>query len=319
VARSSAVRLARHDRTVLPDESLGRWCEATLGSPIVARLFERGNLARVLGVRLANRQAVVIKVRPWQDRLRACVAVQRHLAMANFPCPAPLGSVDHVDGWAVSAECLVRGGTQRDPDLGAGPYASLLGRLIAAAPEVDGVPTLLPSPPWTAWDHPAAATWPERDDRGTNLNLVDGPSWIDDSARRVRDVLRAYESPLRLGHGDWESQNIRWLGDDPLAVHDWDSVIAQPEAAIVGLAAAVWAAQGSPGGAATVAQTDQFIDAYQTASGHWSEHDRAAAWAAGLWVRLFNAKKDAVQGGGPQLDRLRTELDERLSKAGLTD
>lgn len=128
------------------------------------------------------------------------------------------------------------------------------------------------------------------------------PSWIDESARRVRDLLSAYEAPLRL-----------------VAVHDWDSVIAQPEAAIVGLAAAVWAAQGSPGGAATVAQTEQFIDAYQTASGHWSEHDRAAAWAAGLWVRLFNAKKDASDGGGPQLDRLRNELDERLHREGLAD
>ena len=239
--------------------------------------------------------------------------------MAGYPCPAPLGSVDHVDSWAVSAELLIDGGKQRDPDLGAGPFANLLGRLIAAAPEVASLPTLLPSPPWTAWDHPATATWPERDDRGMDLNLVDGPSWIDDSARRVRDLLSTYEAPLRLGHGDWESQNIRWVGDDPLAVHDWDSVIAQPEAVIVGLAAAVWAAQGSPGGAATVAQTEQFIDAYQAAFGDWSGRDRAAAWAAGLWVRLFNAKKDAGEGGGPQLDRLRNELDERLHRAGLAD
>ena len=102
-------------------------------------------------------------------------------------------------------------------------------------------------------------------------------------------------------------------------MHDWDSVIAHPEAAIVGLAAAVWAAQGSTGGAATVAQTKQFIDAYQTAFGDWSGQDRAAAWAAGLWVRLFNAKKDASEGGGPQLNPLRNELDERLSRAGLAD
>jgi hypothetical protein len=36
-----------------------------------------------------------------------------------------------------------------------------------------------------------------------------------------------------------------------LAGHDWDSVIAQPEAPIVGLAVAVWTAQGGPGEAAT--------------------------------------------------------------------
>jgi len=58
---------------------------------------------------------------------------------------------------------------------------------------------------------------------------------------------------------------------------------------------------------------------YQTAFGDWSGQDVAAAWAAGLWVRLFNAKKDAGDGGGPQLDRLRDELDERLYLAGLAD
>jgi hypothetical protein len=36
-------------------------------------------------------------------------------------------------------------------------------------------------------------------------------------------------------------------------------------------------------------------------------------------VRLFNAKKDASEGGGPQLNRLRDELDERLYRAGLAD
>lgn len=84
-------------------------------------------------MRLANWQQVVIEIRPWQERLRACVAVQRHLAAVGYPCPAPLGDVDQVDRLAVSAESLIGGGKQRDPDLGAGPYATLLGRLTAAA------------------------------------------------------------------------------------------------------------------------------------------------------------------------------------------
>jgi aminoglycoside phosphotransferase (APT) family kinase protein len=128
----------------------------------------------------------------------------------------------------------------------------------------------------------------------------------------------SYNAPARIGHGDWESQNIRWRGGQPLAVHDWDSVIAQPEEAIVGLAAAVWPAAGGPGGAASVAQTDEFISGYQLAAGQtWTARQEQVAWAAGLWVRLFNAKKDAADGGGPQLDRLANEILERLSRAGL--
>jgi hypothetical protein len=100
-------------------------------------------------------------------------------------------------------------------------------------------------------------------------------------------------------------------------VHDWDSVIAQPEAAIVGLASAVWAAQGGPGEAASVRQSEAFIQDYERECSSWSEQDRAAAWAAGLWVRLLNAKKDASKGGGLQLFRLRDEIAERLYRAGL--
>jgi hypothetical protein len=41
------------------------------------------------------------------------------------------------------------------------------------------------------------------------------------------------------------------------------------------------------------------------------------AWAAGLWVRAFNAKKETVAGGGPQLDRLAGEVAERSRNAGI--
>jgi len=36
-----------------------------------------------------------------------------------------------------------------------------------------------------------------------------------------------------VGHGDWESRNLRWTDDQPKAVHDWDSVTVRPEVAIV--------------------------------------------------------------------------------------
>ena len=179
------------------------------------------------------------------------------------------------------------------------------------------VPSLTPSPPWTGWDHPAARLWPDRDDQGRDLNESPGPGWVDRAAGRVRQRMSACHEPLRIGHGDWESQNIRWAGDRTLAVHDWDSVIARPEVAIAGLAAAVWPAAGEPGQAATVEQSADFITCYQAAAGaRWTGPQIQYAWAAGLWVRLFNARKDAASGG-PQLDRLAGEIDDRLALAGL--
>jgi len=154
--------------------------------------------------------------------------------------------------------------------------------------------------------------------RAHDLNEVTGPAWVDEAARLVRQQMRRCDAPDKIGHGDWESQNIEWQNGEPLAVHEWDSVIAQPEVAIVGLAAAVWPAAGGPGEAASIAQTEDFLSAYQaTAGATWTTGQIRLAWTAGLWVRLLNAKKDAARGGGPQLDLLGVEIEQRVARAGL--
>jgi hypothetical protein len=304
---------------VLADAELSDWCGQVLGSRPARILFRSGHLAQVTGVSLADGSPVVIKVRPFQPRIGGCVAVQAHLARGGFSCPVPLAGPAVVRGLAVTAETFIGGGRQLPAERGAGPFAALLARLVAAAPAAASIPALAPSPPWAGWDHPGPRLWPGRDDQGRDLNTAPGPAWLDSAARRVREQLTAHAGRPRIGHGDWESQNLRW-GDDgrALAVHDWDSVIAQPEPAIAGLASAVWPAAGGPGEAATVEQSAGFLAAYEAAAGtRWDDRDLRAAWAAGLWVRLFNAKKDAAAGGGPQLDRLAGELADRLALAGL--
>lgn len=281
-------------------------------------LFSSGHLSEVTGAELADGRQVVIKARPASPRIAGCVAVQEHLARAGFPCPEPLTAPVAADGLMLTAEVLVPGGSHLPAGGGAAPFAALLARLVRSAPGPSAVPSLAPSPPWTGWDHPGSRLWPDHDDLGRDLNRIPGPAWVDDAARRVRERLSASAAPACIGHGDWESQNIRWSGEQPLAVDDWDSVIAQPETAIVGLAAAVWPAAGAPGEAASVAQSAEFIAGYQLAAGRqWTGPEVGDAWAAGLWVRLFNAKKDAADGGGPQLDRLAGEISDRLDLAAL--
>lgn len=73
-----------------------------------------------------------------------------------------------------------------------------------------------------------------------------------------------------LGHGDWERQNLRWDGRTALVVHDWDSLVTQPEPAVVGAAAAVWPAGAEGRHAATVEESAAFLAAYQgTAATTW--------------------------------------------------
>lgn len=51
--------------------------------------------------------------------------------------------------------------------------------------------------------------------------------------------------PLIVGHGNGESQNLRWQGSRPWAVHDWDSLVALPEEAIDGAASGAFASTPS--------------------------------------------------------------------------
>jgi len=134
----------------------------------------------------------------------------------------------------------------------------------------------------------------------------------------VRERLAAFESQPVIGHGDWYSQNIHWAGDTLHAVHDWDSVVSQPEAAIAGHAAAVWPATGGPGEVASIEQTEQFLDGYADARGRpWSRDELEAAWAAGLWNRAFDAKKASLVGDDPDQILTRSEGAERARRAGL--
>ena len=302
------------DETVVSD-----WCERSLGAGVADVLFRSGYLSQVIGAELTDGRPVVVKVRPFEPRIAGCVAVQARLAATGFPCPLPLAGPVTVGGFAITAETYMPGGEHLPREYGAAPSAGLLARLVASAPGVSVVPSLAPSPPWAGWDHPGARLWPDRDDEGGDLNQSPGPDWVDRAAGQVRTLLSTCRDLLRVGHGDWESQNMRWAGERVVAVHDWDSVIAQPEVAIAGLASAVWPVGREYGQAATVEQSADFITCYQAAAGaRWTGPQVQQAWAAGLWVLLSDAKKEAVKnGGGPRLGQLVGEIDDRLTLAGL--
>ncbi|MFC8421978.1 phosphotransferase [Streptomyces sp. NPDC057236] len=303
---------------------LATWCGEWLGSPPVETLFERAHLSTVVGLRLADGREVVVKARPFEERLVGCLEVQRRMRRAGFPCPEVLAGPEPVDGrgplrgQVVTAEALVPGGTVLPsrpdaPEL----FAAALARLMAAAPSVADVPSLAPAPPWNGWDHADPRPWPWPDDMGVDLNDRSGPGWLDEAARRVRARLRRAALPEVVGHGDFESQNIRWNGDRLHVVHDWDSAVARPEAALAGLAAAVFPAGGPEDRPATVAETERFLNGYARVRGRrWTREESEVAWAAGLWVLAFNAKKASVgRPDGSAVARLAEEAPERLRRA----
>jgi hypothetical protein len=282
-------------------------------------LFQTGHLSQVLGLRLSDGRALVVKVRPWQDRLIACGQVQEHLHGKGFPAPQLLVPPTQQGAFAISAETLVTGGELLTADSGyAADFAEALLHLVHEAPRVESVASLDPSPAWVGWDHKARRLWPDPDDRPGDLNAHYRHRWLDDVGAAARDQLLALDQPLVVGHGDWYSANLRWTHRRLHVVHDWDSVVAQPEAAIAGQAAAVWPGTGEPGEVASLTQSEDFLNAYQDASGRpWTEHEVRAAWAAGLWTRAFDAKKSSLSGDDPDLALTRAEAEERGRQAGL--
>jgi hypothetical protein len=78
--------------------------------------------------------------------------------------------------------------------------------------------------------------------------------------------------------------------------------------------------------AATIAETKAFLRAYRRARSGWGPDDAQFCWAAGLWVMIYNAKKEIVGrrtgkttlgGWTGHAEHCQREVRERLHRAGL--
>jgi hypothetical protein len=298
----------------LPDW-LPAWCLDHLGGEPADVLFQRQQISMVLGLRLADGTDVVVKARADDGRAGSCVAAQARLAERGFPCARPLTPVVGVGSLAVHAEEFRPGGEVvhgDSPDI-ARRCAEVFARLMAELADVTVAPPL-PNPPWVRWDHTDSGVWPA-------IELLDGrdqravPAYVVDTAVRARGRLLAAGLPCVLGHADFEAQNLRWHGREVWAVHDWDSLAWQPEAALVGAASGAFASAGPPTLAA-IGSSEAFLVAYQDVRGRlFTAVEQEIAWAASLWMAAYNLW-EALHGDTPLSgDALRAQAAERLRRA----
>lgn len=307
---------------VVDAASLAAWCETHLGSRAESELFRAGNLTRVVGTRLADGREVVVRVRPAAPRIAACTDVQRRLFESGFPCPQPLAGPAPLGQHEATAEAYIPGvpdvpGGTPLPDSGraAQPFAAALAQLVNLAPRPEQVPSLAPAPSWAAWNHHQDGNWPsaeEAEDLDADLNQVRGPDWLDEAGQAARRILQASQDQLVIGHCDWMTDNLRWNGSRLLVAYDWDSLIADSEAVIAGLAAAIYLYPALP----TMTETRAFLDAYATARGRpFSPGELRRCWAAGVWTRAVDAKLEHA-AGKPTAVLTQDEARERLHQAG---
>lgn len=299
----------------LPDW-LPAWCTHRLGAEPVGVLFELRQQSSVFGLRLAGGRDVVVKAREDDGRAASCVAAQARLAERGFPCARPLTPAVPVGTLAVHGEGYRPGGDLLLGDLPdvAVRYAAVFARLMAGLAAVTVAPPL-PNPRWVRWDHTDCGLWPaigcldERD-----FGAV--PGYVVDTAERARERLLAADLPCVLGHADFEAQNLRWRDGDVWAVHDWDSLAWQPEAALVGAASAVFPKTG-PAALPPIESSEAFLVAYQQfRERRFTVAEQEVAWAAGLWPAAHDVRWEALHGKPPAAeDTLRAQAAERLSRA----
>lgn len=318
-----------------PIPDLADAAAAVTGVPVVESLWVVDQLSRVVAFRLADGAEVVAKARPSEPRLSACARAQATAVDRGFPCPRPLGARE-VGVWTVGIEEHRPGGRPHTvEELGVQVFVDLFLSLDDAVGDlagdgaseiVGGRPQPVP-PPWGDPLHDGADVWPERDVRLPDLRTDASVPWLREAAEGVRRRVAAVPGPLRVGHLDFETHNMRWgeaaAGAGPLdrlvSLDDWDSLGALPEILLVGQAAGTYTSTRESGTAPTVPQSQEFLDRWLAAAGRtWGREEWEVAWAAGLWTVLFNIQDRVVHRDvAGSLERPSADLAERLRRAGI--
>ncbi len=299
----------------LPDWLPG-WCLEHLGGEPAGVLFQLQQVSMVFGLRLAGGTDVVVKARADDGRAVSCVAVQARLAGRGFPCARPLTPVAGAGSLAVHAEEFRPGGEVLRGDSAdvAVRYAEVFAQLMAELAGVTVAPPL-PNPPWVRWDHTNSGVWPAigfLDNRDQSVV----PAYVVEVAGRARRRILAAGLPCVLGYADFEAQNLRWHGQQVWAVHDWDSLAWQPEAALAGAASGSFASDGPPT-LAPIESSEAFLVAYQDIRGRlFTAVEQEIAWAASLWMAAYNAREQALHGDTTvSCAALQAQAAERLRRA----
>ena len=115
-----------------------------------------------------------------------------------------------------------------------------------------------------------AALWPTPHSRLFDFAATArGAEWIDGIAKLARERMVPVGARV-IGHGDWRQEHVRFVGEQPVAAFDWDSLCCGPEPALLGCAAHAFCADWSGDDrrqAPTLAEARAFVGDYEAERG----------------------------------------------------
>jgi hypothetical protein len=278
---------------------IARMVEAFVGNrcgPVDDGVFYRPGVGIVAGLRLVDGSEVVVKIHRWNvsiARLAAVQQVQRALADDGLPVPRPLTAPEPLVHGIATIEELRRGGraSGRDPTVRRAIAEGLHSFVTATTPligQVDvGTPLFLRPIGAPLWFEP-------HDVRFDFDGTAEGAEWIDSLADLARRRLEDPGSNVVIGHFDWRVENLAFQDNDIVAIYDWDSVCAAPEAVVVGNTAAQFTAdwtdsENDP--LPSVAEMRSFVRDYELARGAgFDANERELLDAANLFLCAYGAR-----------------------------
>jgi hypothetical protein len=276
--------------------------------PIADALFYETSVGVVVGFRMASGIDVVVKIIKWgvtKERLEQVHKVQSYLAGRGLPAPRPLAGPEKIEnGFGVIEELRVGDEANGFDDDVRRSIAFGLHKFVEAAQPLVG-DAKVGTPLVLLNDY--ETLWPEAHDLSFDLQVTtEGAEWIDDHGADARRALAEATGQVAIGHFDWRVQNLAFHGNDIVAIYDWDSVGAAPEAVIVGCAAASFSStwlHPEVDTLPTLEQMRSFVDLYEEARGKsFDGEERRIMDAANLWLCAYGARcqhSDHVLDGGP--------------------
>jgi len=170
--------------------------------------------------------------------------------------------------------------------------AAGLQRFVRAATGLDGVEALGAPRVLRPLDGPL---WPEPHDVRLDFGATArGAEWIDALAGAARERLQDLGGTQVVGHFDWRVENLGFAGRRIVAIYDWDSVCAAPEAVVVGNTAAQFTVDwggGNPDPLPSLSQMRDFVDDYVQARGRsFSSSEWELLDAANLALCAYGAR-----------------------------
>jgi len=283
-------------------QAIEAFCLRQLGARVARGLFYQSSIGSVAGVALADGRRVVIKAHQPErpvSLLVEIVRIQRHLADRGvfaaevIAGPSPLGH-----GHAIVESFIDVGATEdaHRPEIRAALAAGMRAIITTCEPLV-GSSTLEGG----LLARPNAPLWPTPHSKLFDFEATaGGAEWIDAVASRARQRM-APAGVRVIGHGDWRTEHVRFVGDKPVAAFDWDSLCCQLEPELLGTVAhgfcADWSRSDSRQ-APTMKEARAFIGDYEKARGSaFSASERRLLGASFAYACAYTARCGHALGG----------------------